>query len=87
MCAYQGVRNVSFSENFANILYEWPLRTQTVIETNSRKVTLFDTDLVITFTNSFYATWRISAKYITQLTGDTIIGFPSKRNSEIFDKP
>ena len=25
MCAYQGVRNVSFSENFAYVLNEWPL--------------------------------------------------------------
>ena len=24
-CAYQGVRNVSFSENFAYVLNEWPL--------------------------------------------------------------
>ena len=24
-CAYQGVENVSFSENFAYVLYEWPL--------------------------------------------------------------
>ena len=23
-CAYQGVRNVSFSENFAYLLNEWP---------------------------------------------------------------
>ena len=25
MCAYQGVRNVSFSENFAYVLNGWPL--------------------------------------------------------------
>ena len=24
-CSYQGVRNVSFSENFAYVLNEWPL--------------------------------------------------------------
>ena len=26
-CAYQGVRNVSFSENFAYVLNGWPLTT------------------------------------------------------------
>ena len=26
MCAYQGVRNVSFSENFASVLNEWSLK-------------------------------------------------------------
>ena len=26
-CAYQGVRNISFSENFANVLNEWSLST------------------------------------------------------------
>ena len=26
MCAYQGVRNITFSENFAWVLNEWPPR-------------------------------------------------------------
>ena len=34
MCAYQGVRNVSFSENFAYVLIGWP---QSVLEIHYRR--------------------------------------------------
>ena len=40
MCAYKGVRNVSFSENFAYVLNGWPLAKEKVI--------------VITITNLFW---------------------------------
>ena len=29
MCAFQGVKNISFSENFAYALNEWPLKSRT----------------------------------------------------------
>ena len=32
MCAYQGVRNVNFSENFAYVLNEWSLKELTMDE-------------------------------------------------------
>ena len=31
-CAYQGVRNVSFSENFASVLNEWSLNRDIIME-------------------------------------------------------
>ena len=37
MCAYQGVRNVSFSENFAYVLNEWSLTDVFIILTGKLK--------------------------------------------------
>ena len=31
-CAYQGVRNVSFSKNFANVLNEWPKLLEAIVK-------------------------------------------------------
>ena len=36
-CAYQGVRNVSFSENFAYVLNEWPICQLQNAKSNSPK--------------------------------------------------
>ena len=33
-CAYQGVRNVSFSENFAYVLNGWPQTVSNLIQRN-----------------------------------------------------
>ena len=36
MYAYQGVRNISFSENFANVLNEWSLSVREIEFCNTR---------------------------------------------------
>ena len=42
LCAYQGVRNVSFSENFANVINEWSLKNsfmgKVFLETTKRSL-------------------------------------------------
>ena len=59
-CAYQGVRNVSFSENFANVLNEWSLSIVYLIFEGWRKTLKLNS---LNFSHFISILWHVFLLY------------------------